>query len=369
MVLAETSALTTPSDSDLIPLAVVPISAFYFPNFSFFRAPSAAPGKPRALRLPASHQATARVSPDRQKSENRAPCPEQVGAISLRFIMGKSPVSRPKTHRTTADMPAIGQEKAPRQKSQWPSPTDRRHGGQPGWTQTRVHDAWEWIKELSQKRLFKTLGIVKNHPQKMPQTPKKLIERQDLDAFLSRLSRIEDQMPNAILESERPDFIVTFGRESIGIETTRTVHQECVRALKLQASTHPCQWVNLTNLVGGQSRRTNCQLERSFGAAALLQPWKTVEESMQDWKLKVSVALNSKRQKLGRPSYQIFGENWLLIHDFPPLPVDWHTRELVFQHLTDIFAQQPKSTRDFEKIFIHSGDWLFRSCQGNVEFN
>ena len=51
MVLAQASALTSPSDSDLLPLAVVPISAFYFPNFSFSRAPSAAPGKPLPLRL------------------------------------------------------------------------------------------------------------------------------------------------------------------------------------------------------------------------------------------------------------------------------------------------------------------------------
>ena len=36
---------------------------------------SAAPGKPLALRLPATHQATAPVSPGRQKSEHRGPAP------------------------------------------------------------------------------------------------------------------------------------------------------------------------------------------------------------------------------------------------------------------------------------------------------
>ena len=69
---------------------------------------SGAPGKPLALRLPATHQATAPVSPGRQKSEQRGPAPRpRLGIISLRYIMGKSPVSRPNTHRATDDMPAI----------------------------------------------------------------------------------------------------------------------------------------------------------------------------------------------------------------------------------------------------------------------
>lgn len=198
---------------------------------------------------------------------------------------------------------------------------------------------------------------------------KKITEKRDLDAFLSRLSRIEGQSPTAVRDSERPDFIVTFGRGTVGIEITRTLYQECARVLRMHASNHPHQWVNLTHLVDAGHRRTNSELGRSIGPTALLQRWKPVAESMLDWKRKVAIALNSKRQKLAGSGYQFFTENWLLIHDFPPLSVDWQTRELAFQHLADVFSQSPTPVRDFDKIFIHSGDWLFRWCQGILEFN
>jgi len=200
---------------------------------------------------------------------------------------------------------------------------------------------------------------------------KKLIERQDLDLLLSRLSRLEDQVPTAITESERPDFIVAFGSATVGIETTRTVHQECVRALKMQASVHPNQWVNLTHLVDGRPRRKNSELARSMSSTAILQPAKPVEEARRDWGRKVSVALTSKRQKLGQSGYQLFGENWLLIHDFPPLPVysfDSAECRALCQHLNQILLQRSLG-RDFDKIFIHSGDWLFRWSRGILELN
>jgi len=53
--------------------------------------------KPLALRLPARHKATARVSPCRQKSARAAPRPDQ----------RQQHCAAPKNPRTTADMPAI----------------------------------------------------------------------------------------------------------------------------------------------------------------------------------------------------------------------------------------------------------------------
>ena len=57
-------------------------------NFRPHNAPkisptSAAPGKPLALRLPASHQATAPVSPGRQKSEHRGPASRPLAILAL----------------------------------------------------------------------------------------------------------------------------------------------------------------------------------------------------------------------------------------------------------------------------------------------
>ena len=52
-----------------------------------------------------------------------------------------------------------------------------------------------------------------------------------------------------------------------------------------------------------------------MGCNALLQPWKSVEAKMLDWKEEIATTLNSKRQKFNQTGYQIFDENWLLIHN------------------------------------------------------
>jgi len=74
------------------------------------RAPDPRPKNPRSL-------GTSRCIPG---ATPEAPQLEEISGgvfghiISLRFITGKSPVSRPSTHRNTADMPAIA-AKEPKQ--------------------------------------------------------------------------------------------------------------------------------------------------------------------------------------------------------------------------------------------------------------
>jgi len=81
---------------------------------------SAASGKPLALRLPASHQATARVSPGRQKSEHRGPAPGE-------------PLHRPALPFRSATPPQIVEDRLPRRHehgsfAKSPQPASRASG-------------------------------------------------------------------------------------------------------------------------------------------------------------------------------------------------------------------------------------------------
>jgi hypothetical protein len=195
---------------------------------------------------------------------------------------------------------------------------------------------------------------------------KKFIERADLDALFGCLLELEGFRPDSIVESEKPDFIVTMQDRKIGVETTRSEPEEYFRALDIQASKSPSLWINTTHFKNRSFRRTSEELAKSMGCNALMQPWKSVEVGMLEWKQEIATALNSKRQKFNQPDYQIFDENWLLIHNYRPLPNDEFTRQRAAQYLNDLFSEASDDTRDFDAVFVHSGDFLFRWRMGEL---
>jgi hypothetical protein len=103
-----------------------------------------------------------------------------------------------------------------------------------------------------------------------------------------------------------------------------------------------------------------------MGYNGLLQPWKSAEAGMLEWKQKIATTLNSKRRKLNQPGCQIFDENWLLVHNYRPLPNDEFTRQRAGWHLNALFQEVSDDIRDFDTVFVHSGDFLFRWQMGEL---
>ena len=195
---------------------------------------------------------------------------------------------------------------------------------------------------------------------------KKLNERARLDMLLKRLLQSDGFMPSSIDVSERPDFIITIADKKIGVEVTLSAYEERVRASVLQNSKCPFLWVNTTHFRSGPPRRTNAALAQSMGYGAILQPWRPVEAVLLDWKRKIGAVLSSKRQKFNQTDYQVFDRNWLLIHDYPPLGMHDLTQLLAEQHLSALFGEQSTPARDFDTVFVHSGDFLFCWHEGEL---
>jgi hypothetical protein len=165
-------------------------------------------------------------------------------------------------------------------------------------------------------------------------------------------------MPGSIVASEKPDFIITSAGKKTGVEITRAVSQEFVRAQKLHAFKCPDSWINLTHLEDREKRRSNEEIFASITDCS--SPWKKTEESTLEWKNKIAKALRLKRAKYNRPDYQVFDENWLLIHDDPPLPALDEMRDRAWRNLEALFLEPANVVRDFDTMFVHSGQYLFR---------
>jgi len=185
---------------------------------------------------------------------------------------------------------------------------------------------------------------------------KKFIERADIEALLKRLLEKDEFKPDSIVESEKPDFIITMTDRTIGIETTRSEPEEYFRAL----NEYPHLWINTTHFKNRAHRRTNDQLFASTGCNGLLQPWKSEASTMLDWLETIRAALNSKREKFNKMNFKKFDENWLLIHNHRPLPNNKFTEQLAAQHLNNLFNEVSNFASNFDTVFVHSGVFLFR---------
>jgi hypothetical protein len=201
-------------------------------------------------------------------------------------------------------------------------------------------------------------------------TAKQSIERADLDSLLRRLAQLEEFTPISIhhRKQESPDFILELAEETIGLEATRSVHQEYVRAMKLQARECPKSWVNLTHLRDRSKRRSSAEIHGSM-LSGLSAPWKRVDQSMMEWKDKIGASLLAKRRALNRPNYQTYGQNWLLIHDTPGLPDYPGHIEFACQHLSELFREPAPVARDFDCVFVHSHLLLFRWTKDGLDYN
>lgn len=183
-------------------------------------------------------------------------------------------------------------------------------------------------------------------------------ERIDLDVLLKCLNALDGLETTSIEKSEKPDFIITCANRTIGVEHTRAVYQEVVRAGKLHFTKCPNLVADFTDLKDRQARRSNEEI-----LASMLSPvgsWRKTDEANSEWKQKIASRLRSKRDRLNQPGYQLFDENWLLIHDFPPLPAWSETEHWAGSYLKGLFSETPDVSKDFDIVFVHSGQYLFR---------
>lgn len=196
---------------------------------------------------------------------------------------------------------------------------------------------------------------------------KKQIELSQLKDLLKRIELLGYDMPSEIIDNERPDFIATVAGQRIGIETTTSVYQEYVRGSKLHFEQRPNSCIVTTHLQDRDKRRSNEELLGDM--LNLNSGWKNSQQVMHDWCGKIAFTLESKRNKLTKPGFQHFDQNWLLIYDEPGLANDTFTCDHACRCVAALFAAPFTGVRDFDTVFILSGRYLFRWHEQKLALN
>jgi hypothetical protein len=187
--------------------------------------------------------------------------------------------------------------------------------------------------------------------------PSKSDERWQAEQLFRRLQI----SPAGLTERESPDFTFDLDGKTIGLEVREGMDQEYRRGHLLKHREFPNSAVNVTHLKDRTQRRSNDELRSEMLAVG--NEWLDYDTAMTEWRQKIDRAILNKRDKLNKPGYMKFAENWLLIYDKPELPHDAATRDTALQLL---FSKADPCTFDFNAIYILSDNFLFRCIEGRL---
>jgi hypothetical protein len=197
-----------------------------------------------------------------------------------------------------------------------------------------------------------------------PMDQRKESERWYVDELFRRL-RLK---PHAFEIGERPDFTFVQNGKQIGLEVTCAVYQELARAVKMQIEERSGEGMVISSLKDGARRRSNREIAADAFSLSDEPASQSCDDEMREWAEKIALALEAKRERLNRPGFRLFHENWLLIYDHPGLGNDGLTYREAPEAVSRLFAARSAHRSEFEAVFIVSGRYLFRGRAGQVSW-
>ncbi len=171
--------------------------------------------------------------------------------------------------------------------------------------------------------------------------------------------------PEDLVLRDRPDASFRWDGRSIGLEITRADAEEYRRVEQIPNETNCLFPINLHD--ERPARRSTSELQ-----AEVLNPggaWQDVDLLIDRWARAVQRAYTTKLEKLSRPGFQHFDEDWLLIAGFTG-PGD---TEIDLSLANDALARELSSVAQtppvFHKVYVHFERYLYEFDGRSLRFN
>lgn len=182
-------------------------------------------------------------------------------------------------------------------------------------------------------------------------------ERYAIAYMLATLAQEEKlNYPLTLTKSERPDFLLLFGENKIGIEHTEAISENVAQSDFLREKGHGHEFQFVRHSEPGEKKKKSKKLISELAENKAGPGW--MGDSVErEWAAAMFHFLNEKIYSAQKPGYKLFESNWLLIYD------NWRLPVLHLEEAQPIFSQlcsegAPFST--FSNIFILTGKHL---CQ------
>jgi len=108
----------------------------------------------------------------------------------------------------------------------------------------------------------------------------------------------------------------------------------------MQMEEYPNGAMIISNLRDGPRRRSKSEIAADAFSMSDEPAWQSCEDEMREWHDKIAWALEAKRERLNRPGFRRFQENWLLIYDHPALANDHLTYNDALNSVSHVFSDR-----------------------------
>ena len=120
--------------------------------------------------------------------------------------------------------------------------------------------------------------------------------------------------PLEVIHRDRPDFLIRMPDREIGIEHVEAVSQNeaMIASLREQGYGPECHFIRRS--VPGEPLLTREQAIREIEADKPGPPW-CGDSPEREWAEAIAYFVKQKLERMRKPSFQTFDENWLLVYD------------------------------------------------------
>ncbi len=186
------------------------------------------------------------------------------------------------------------------------------------------------------------------------------VERFTIARLLATLPLERFDYPLLIEHDDKPDFRLTMGSRTVGIEHTEGITENEAHAQALRAKGYGADFHFLPHAKVGETKKSRQQLIAEIRSDEPSEPW-IGDSPEHEWAEFMVHFLQEKAVAFRKPEFEKLSQNWLLIYDNLPLPAldQEKASTLLFNALSaaDGFA-------DFDHVFIVSGEILYEFSNG-----
>lgn len=159
--------------------------------------------------------------------------------------------------------------------------------------------------------------------------------------------------PLSLERRDRPDLLLRQPDKLIGVEITEAITEEYAAFCALAEREFPNVMYALSHFRPGTKRKTVEDMRAILrGEISTNEGW--IGESPEEfWAQKIADSVLRKAEKLSKPGFALFDENWLSIYDNLPLPhIDLSDGIAVLRSLlTAHWSENPS----FQRVFVEHG--------------
>lgn len=191
---------------------------------------------------------------------------------------------------------------------------------------------------------------------------KEQTERYAAAHLLATLQSQRLSFPLKLEHRDRPDFLLSMGKDSIGVEHTEAVPQNEAHASVLRATCHGPDVHFIHRSVPGEPKIRAKQLLSMIQTNEPGDGW-VGDSAEREWAEAMAHCANEKLVKTRAPGFQKFNKNWLMIYDNWPLPHIDTSKAAAF--LAGLLSVSDSLTV-FDCIFVISDQKLFEFSRGEI---